>query len=830
MHIPTEEVKKAEQAGSPFSKQLTLWHHPDALYDEHYIPVPLKLDSFCPLQREISLTQPEAHCVRLKNGSDQIIQFEAVQKGILRVRISPTGEQGLNSTTESLGLINTDWSGEPLTSSESDASFQIHSSNFGVTWNKDSQDFEVTHSNGDTILESTGGGVLFANDPERTVNPPFFAGFKINEERFFGFGGRTMPPDRTGTTVDIFSVKTGVLKGDYGGFPIPFYLSTRGYGLFLNNPWPHVYFDMGFSNPEHWFLHAPGGQCDFFLIDGPEFSDIIRRFTEIVGRPPSPPKWLQGFWASCVAFDSAEKAIHDADRLRKEKYPCDVFVFDGPWRSGKGFVRAYQKQHIYENNDLQWHEEFGDGPAMIQQLLQRGIKTCLHVNSRTFKPETEEWGIQEGVLRRQEEEVVPRVADPKGERFYENQVLPRIKENVALWWTDHSDRVSGEIKEGIPSRNLFGPLWNRLLSNAMEKYAPQEPYTTLCLSRGGGIGSQRYAIPWPGDTRFGIDAMGEDIWFALSASLTGFPLNTTDLAGFTARQLPQEYQDAPLEIAAEAFDDENICRRLCQMLLFIPIPRIHNSALIAPKFPWNCSSKAQKLYRAFLEERYRLTPYIYSMAIQAAQSGLPIISPLVYHHRLDEEVYSILDELYLGDALLIAPVIEAECDSREVYLPEGEWTNFWTEERHTGPCRIEVPTPLFAIEGLPIFVRAGAILPRQEYTLSLEDTPPQTLFLDVYMGKPGELSLWESPETVQQLSVKLSDGAWKLHLQNRTDAERVYAVSLHHTGNTSTVFQGDKALSTKWDEQRQTLNFEVNMPPQSNLACLINPEDGGNAS
>ncbi|MFN2168771.1 MAG: TIM-barrel domain-containing protein, partial [Anaerolineae bacterium] len=589
---------------------ITLVQHPDTLYDDLYVRETIDISGYRSLGGLQSTVSADETGITGRLGR-HCFRFETWAPGVMRLRFAPDAHLPPTSTTEELGLLLNGVSGAPLDWSYEEPLLRFRDGLISVVFNTATADFEVRDAAGDCLLRSRNGGFRFA-DGAPDVGPAYFAEFERLEEAYFGFGGRIMKPDRTGHTADVFSVKTGKRSGDYGGFPLPYFISTRGYGLFLNNPWPHVYFDMGQTRRDSWFVHAPGGDCDLFVLAGPEFPDVIRRFTDMVGRIRTPVRWLLGFWCSSLGFASADQAIADARRLREERYPCDVFVFDGPWRSGRNFISVYAEGQDYPSCDFGWHPDFGDGPGMVRRLAELGIKTGLHINSRSFSPETAEDGLSRGLLRRQGKEVVPRVGVPEAETYYASLLVPRVAENIALWWTDHSDRVSGELAPGIPSRNLLGPLWNRLISSLMPNRDLSYP---LSLSRGGGIGSQRFALPWPGDTRCGVDALIDDIWFMINAGLSGFPLTSVDLGGFAVRGEPLEDYAGPADRDAEMFADENIARRVCQAILYVPLPRIHNNWETTAKFPWHCSETLRPLYRQALEERYRLTPYWFSYAL-----------------------------------------------------------------------------------------------------------------------------------------------------------------------------------------------------------------------
>ncbi|MBD3418875.1 MAG: hypothetical protein GF398_02035 [Chitinivibrionales bacterium] len=721
----------------PPPKKLHL--HNDVIWDRPYEDHELDLRTYKPFTSPLVSQNRDTNGVTCVTANGERIRIEPCATNVMRIRYFTSANSDALSLTEKLDLLSTDFPQTDFVFASTGDAFQITTEALKLGWKDAGREIDISTRSGSHVLSSINRGIRFSTQATYSGGSRFFGEFAIDSENFFGFGGRIAPPNRTGATADIFSVKAGVHWGDYGGFPIPFFMSTKGYGFFLNNPWPHVYFDMGKSDPHTWFMHAPGGECDMFIIYGPEFSDILETFTRMTGRIPAPQKWWFGFWCSSIAFTGADEVLNVAQRMRRDGYPCDAVALDGGWRGGPDFLRQYREGKKYPSNDLNWHPDFGDGPDMMRKLKEIGTKTVLHLNSRNYSPETQARGLKEGFLRQHGQEVVVKLTSQSAEKIYSNMVTPRVKEGVDLWWTDHSDRVGGEITGGVPSRNLFGALWNRLLNRIGSESGAA---ASLCLSRGGGIGSQRFALPWPGDTEFGIDRFAEDIWFCLNAGLAGFPVTSVDIGGFTVKAERYENDE---QSYAQSFDLENVARRMCQSIMFIPTPRIHHNWCSLPKFPWNCPPATQQLYKNALTFRYALTPYIYTYALRASRTGEPILRPLVYHHRCDRRTWSIGDEFYLGESLLFAPVTEPGRTSRTVYLPAGSWIHYWTGRRFDGEQRIEIDAPLLSIEGLPIFVKANSVIPRQQPVQFLDERLPDELILELFPLSSGSFCLHESP-------------------------------------------------------------------------------------
>ena len=747
--------------------------HPDALYDSEYVDSFLETDDFA--RPELTL-KGEYQCekgVAIITAQGYSILIENCFENALRLRIAKPGACLGQTVTERLGLIKTDFAAGKYDYKLENGVITFSNARLTLVFDMNTNEYEFRSADGKTFVKTKNGGARFSNIPADYSGMRSYTEFeRVGEERYSGFGARIYKVDRTGESADIFAEKGGAKVGDYGGFPIPYFLSSAGYGFFFNNPWPHVYFDMAKTNANEWFLSAPGGDYDLFVFCG-STSEITKSYAKIVGTNQFPKKWLMGYWCSSLSFERAQGAIDDMGRMRKEGYPCEAIVIDGPWRGGVNFIRDYASGWGYPSDDYNWHPDFGDGVGMIEKLKKENIKTVLHINSCAFKPSTAIPAIAKGLLRQVKTETVPDVATPRGIEYYKTFLVPRIKDGVTQWWTDHSDRVSGEILPGIPSRNLFGAMWNRVISEIMAENGIENH---MSLSRGGGIGSQKYALPWAGDTQFGIRRFKEDIWYIINAGMAGFTLCGYDLGGFMRGDrtdlTPDEMQ----------FDVENIARRFCQSMIFCPMPRMHNGENSKAKWPWNCPEETRELYRDCLTFRYRFIPTVYSYAIHGSRTGEPIIRPMFYNHTDKVELYAVDDQFYLGDYLLVAPVTEEGAEKREVYLPEGEWVNLWTKERFAGDRRITADAPKFKKEGLPIFVKVGGGLAFQPDCLSLYDRVPEKLFVELYAQEAAALTLNESETVTNAFSAKRVAGGFEITAENNADVDRVYSIAVYADG------------------------------------------------
>jgi alpha-glucosidase len=589
-----------------------------------------------------------------------------------------------------------------------------------------------------------------------------FSRFELDErDHFFGLGGKTTSLDRRGKVADIYSVKVGDKRGDYGGFALPFFVNPRGYGFILNNPFPRTYFDFGYESKTAWSLTTPDGPLDIFFLAGPSIQQVIKRYHVLTGAPTIPPKWMLGLWVSWLTNASADDWLGFLRRFREERWPADVMVLDLYWRGG---MLALSEGGGGAN--LEWErEKFRDGATVVEELRKMNIHTILHVNTRMFSGKVLEEGLAQGFLRKSSYDQVVGVLENTAARDWNwNLYSPRAAEGVEGWWVDNGERVDGTLSNGLPSRELYGELWNRFL---FERMAAAGLKNRLVLARGGWLGTQSNATQWPGDTSPGVERLREDLWFVENLALSGAPFTGVDLGGFNAEGTDKEIMHT----------DENIIRRVAHGFLLFPIPRLHNHEKAPPKFPWRYSERVQAVYRHYLELRYKLLPYYYSAAVDAAKDSIPLVRPLVFDYAGDPNTFSIDDEVLVGPSLLAAPVMETDAHSRYVYLPAGEWHNYWTGAKVSGGRSVLVEAKLYSREGLPLFVKNGAILVSRPLQQFNGDEPDPELQLEIYPAKSGHCRLWESADAYSEFSYTSSEKTIELTLQNSSNVRRRHTVA-----------------------------------------------------
>jgi len=513
-----------------------------------------------------------------------------------------------------------------------------------------------------------------------------------DDEHFFGFGAHNHPLDMRGRQMVCTATELDSLDA-VGGFPVPFFFSSRGYGIFFNNLDDDVTFELG-TTPGRYSFSATSGEkegwdMDYYFIYGPSFEDIARRYISIVGRPVLPEKWFFGHIQHHCCDWTGQEVIEVAERYREGRWPCDVLIMD------------YQAM----DPGFEWAEKFKDHREMYRIIDELGFKTAY---SCALFDDVYEWKSYD-----------PTETDATGQ--YWSLHVPRVKDGIDFWRQDNSERswkYTGKktLSNGYEAHELFGSLWAKNVVEGMESLGL---YGRPVISRGGPVGGHRYIVPWPGDLSHGLEFLAADLAFVRNGGLAGYAAIAVDLGGFIDRG-----GRPPLE-------EQNLIRRTIDIIPIIPISKCQGAGDASAKLPWLFTGAQQDLMRRFLRFRYSLHPYTYSAAVEAHLTGRPILAPLVYDHQNDPNTYDKDYTFMLGKQLLAAPVME-ETEKREVYLPAGRWFHYWTGKAFEGPATVTVNAPLYETAGLPLFVKAGAVIAQMPDMLYIHEKKPEPLTLDIW--------------------------------------------------------------------------------------------------
>jgi alpha-glucosidase len=609
------------------------------------------------------------------------------------------------------------------------------------------------------IVSDLAGHVISADAPAGAVSA-VGAGFslrkQLNEkEHIFGLGDKTGPLDRRGQAFTLWNT-------DAYGFQestdpiyksIPFFIAAGGlggsYGILLDNTW-RTWFDFGKQDPQTLSMGSAAGPIDYYLIYGPSVHGVVERYTDLTGKPPLAPAWALGFQQSRYSYMSAAEVRDLADRLRAERIPSDVIWLD---------IDFQDRNRPFTTNP----ETFPDLPALAQNLKQQGLRlvviTDLHVAAapgQGYAPYDS--GVAgDHFLKRPDgsryvgqvwpgPSVFPEFTRGDTRAWWGSLYRDFVAAGIAGFWNDMNEPAIFETptktmpldtqhriaEPGFAPRtathaeihNVYGMLNSRATFEGQRQLAPTE--RAFVMTRASYAGGQRYATTWTGDNSSTWNHLKLSISMLLNLGMSGFAYSGADVGGFIGAPSP-ELMTKWIEIAA-----------------FTPIFRAHSEKGTPRKEIWVDGPQHLDIRRQFIEQRYRLMPYLYALADENARTGAPLMRPLFYDYpdALDapcEQPTAFL----LGDRLLIAPppVLESP-QAYQVCLPAGRWYDYWTGEpaavtlvpAAAGAPAVQRISVTPALGRLAVFVRAGAILPGQALVQSTSESAHGPLFLDVYPG------------------------------------------------------------------------------------------------
>ena len=598
------------------------------------------------------------------------------------------------------------------------------------------------------LIEKPGGMVIqeigFHSSPSRIV-------FSAGSGPLWGLGQGARKLDRRGTTSLMQSGQLGEDLGIYGAhLPIPWIMSPDGWGIFFHEPWGS--FDLT-ADPAIFHIEESARASDLFLIMGDTPAELMRQWAELTGYPHLPPLWALGYQHSHRTLASREEILSEAELFREKKLPCDAMIYLGTgfcpsgWNTGHGSFAFNQTV-------------FPDPQKMIAELHDEHFKVVLHVVNPPIN------------LHGSVADVAPAADDPADAAAYWKWHVPLDEIGVDGWWPD----------EGDPLPKAERLVRNRMYFEGERQTRPNvRPYA---LHRNGYAGIQRYGWLWSGDVLCTWKTLAAQVMQGINAGMSGIPFWGTDTGGFVPTR----------EFTAELF------LRWFQFSAFCPLFRSHGrtwklrlpwgwntgdygpaelspdaAATVLPKAEDLHNAAVEPICRKYLELRYRLLPYIYSAVEETHSTGVPVIRGLGLHYPSDPRALACEDQYFFGSSLLVAPVVERGAKERGVYLPKGAWWDFWTNRQFTGPHTISRAVDL---ETLPIYVRAGGVIPTGEVKQWVYQPASEPVTLTVYPGADGDSSLYED----DGISYACERGDFTRTAMHWTDAKRTLTLRGNRTG------------------------------------------------
>ncbi|MEE1752521.1 alpha-xylosidase [Streptomyces sp. SP18CS02] len=511
-------------------------------------------------------------------------------------------------------------------------------------------------------------------------------------ENVYGLGERFTPYVKNGQTVDIWQADGGT-SSEQAYKNVPFYLSSRGYGVFVNHP-GKVSFEVGSESVGQVQFSVEDQTLEYYVVAGPTPKDVLARYTALTGRPALPPAWSFGLWLTtsfCTSYDE-ETVTSFVDGMAERNIPLSVFHFDCFW------MREYQW------SDFQWDPEtFPDPAGMLARLKERGLRISAWINPYIAqKSALFAEGAHHGYLVRrpngdiwqwdlwQAGMALVDFTNPDARAWFRSKLKPLLDQGVDCFKTDFGERVPTDVvwHDGSdPERmhNYYAQLYNQCVFELLEK--ERGAGEAVLFARSATAGGQQFPVHWGGDCFASFNAMAESLRGGLSLSLSGFGFWSHDIGGF------------------EGTPDPDVFKRWLAFGLLSSHSRLHGN--MSYRVPWEFGDEAVDVARQFTELKHRLMPYLYGAAAEAHRTGTPLMRPMLLEFPDDPGCRTLDRQYMLGPDLLVAPVFTADGEV-EFYVPEGTWTHLLTGATVTGPAwRRE----RHGFDSLPLYVRPGAVLP-----------------------------------------------------------------------------------------------------------------------
>jgi alpha-D-xyloside xylohydrolase len=668
----------------------------------------------------------DSNGVRASFKSGAVLKLQVCSDSIIHVVYSPTGN--FRSRSDDV-VTKTSWSPASFTETPEDGKVSIATSALKV----------VIESETGAITFSTASGQQLFRDAKRLMTPETVNGEKRyrgetvvemygSHEAFYGLGQHQAGVwNYRGESVDLSQENTNIA--------VPMLLSSDGYGIFWNNT-----SRTRFNNR---FVHALyisseiADTIDYYFIYGPEFDKIIAGYRALTGSAPMFGRWAYGFWQCKNRYKSQEEILAVAKKYRDLHLPVDNIVQDWFWWNRKG-------EHVFNKN-------YPDPKAMVDQLHNEHFHFMISVWP-FFEPGSKEYDEMDrrGFFIDRTKVAKPPyhagamavydATNPEARKYYwELMDKALFKIGVDAWWLDTTEPETEGQEENI----LLG---HKLFAGSGDRYANIFPLETtravyegqrsasdgkrvFILSRSAFAGSQRYGVTaWSGDVLSDWLSFKRQIPAGLNFSLSGIPYWTTDIGGFISGG----------DLSDPKFRELFV--RWFQFGTFSPIFRVHGTRSNPDENElWSYGPESKILFQ-YDDLRYRLLPYIYSLAWKVTSESYTPMRPLVMDFRDDVNAQNVGDQFMYGPAFLVNPVTEQGATQRRIYLPKGKWYDFWTGAKVEGGKFADVPAPL---ERMPLYVRAGSIIPmapEEEYS---NQKPADPIELRVYPGADGDFTIYE---------------------------------------------------------------------------------------
>lgn len=675
----------------------------------------------------------------------------------------------------------------PLTVEEEEWGYKLSSGSLNLTVNKHNAamqfnrgDYKLTTSKWRDLayMKTDFKGLAYETDNKDAYMRKQL-GLSVGE-LIYGLGERFTPFIKNGQTIDIWN-EDGGTSTELSYKNIPFYLSNRGYGVFVNHT-DKVSFEVSSEMVKKVGFSVPGESLDYFIFNGPTIKEAISRYTDLTGKPALPAPWTFGLWLSTSFTTNYDEATVTGfvDGMAERDIPLSVFHFDCFWMKG------------FNWSDFQWDKDvFPDPAGMLKRLKEKGLKICVWINSYIAQESVLfEEGMKNGYFVKRTNGDVwqwdmwqPGMAlvdftNPAACDWFSSKLEILMDMGVDCFKTDFGERIPTKDvvyyngADPVKMHNYYTYLYNKTVFGLVERKRGKG--NGVVFARSATAGGQKFPVHWGGDCWSDFESMSESLRGGLSLTMSGFGFWSHDIGGFEDTSTPDVY------------------KRWVAFGLMSSHSRLHGSS--SYRVPWAYDEESVAVARFFTKLKASLMPYLYRNAIETNKTGIPTMRSMVLEFQ-DDPACQYLDKQYmLGDSLLVAPIFNEE-GMGEYFVPEGSWTNFLTGEKIAGGRWVKEHHNYLSI---PCLVKENSII-----ALGAVDTKPEYDYAkDVTLKVYGLIDKTEAKTEVYNMKAELElsvsvikeSGKITIRVQNFGEG-KPYKIYLHDVKNIASV--NDAAVQTE---------------------------------
>ena len=645
--------------------------------------------------------------------------------------------------------INAEETEEELIVRAGSLSLRINKINWKITYERDGKVITASSGRDLAYMRTDWKGFAYDMDPEGKNYVRQQLDLGVNEH-VYGLGERFGALVRNGQSVDIWN-EDGGTSTDQSYKNIPFYLTDKGYGVFVNHP-DKVSFEVATEQVTKVEFSVPGESLDYFLINGPTMKDVLKRYTDLTGKPALPAPWTYGLWLSTSFTTNYDEdtVMSFIDGMLDRGIGLRVFHFDCFWMKD------------FHWSDFIWDKRvFPDPKGMLGRIKEKGLNICVWINP---------YIAQESVLFAEGKEKGYLIKRPNGDVWQWDMWQPGMalvdftNPDACQWFQDKLevlldmgvDCFKTDFGERIPTNctyfdgsdpekmhNFYTYLYNKTVFDLLE--CKRGKGEAVLFARSATVGGQKFPVHWGGDCWSDYVSMEESLRGGLSLTMSGFGYWSHDIGGFESTSTPDVY------------------KRWAAFGLMSSHSRLHGST--SYRVPWAYDEEAVDVVRFFTGVKAKLMPYLYRNSMETAKTGVPMMRSMVMEYTQDRNCAYLDKQYMLGDSLLVAPIFNDE--SKAIYyLPEGTWTQYLTGEVKEGGRWYEEPCGYLNI---PVFAKENSLIATGNETMKPDYDYADHVQIKAYAIQDGAVASTTVYNMAQEAETEVSvkrDGDWiKIHVQ-----------------------------------------------------------------